>query len=514
MRLNIWIVLVLSALAMAPSLFNGWTSLDDGDLTFDNPNVTSFNIKNIWLKSSTAVYVPLTTSMMAVEYQLVKDNPMLYHLDNILLHLLVTWLVWYFVGMLRFPPAVSLFAALIFGVHPMHVESVAWATERKDVLYSVLYLCALIMYTDYAKIQGHWVNWPVTMRIRMARAKWWYCYAALILSLFAKPMALSFPLVALLMDWYVGRVDRWRTRIAEKIPFFLAAVIIAGVTFYDVTITNAGNRIPELEDRILYWIASCMFYPLKFFVPFKMSPVYVFPDHVNLANQYYQLNTTAMVMWVYALWIWRWHRAWIFANGFYILSAFFLWRTNANDFHNVADRFMYLPSIGYCILAALAIDWMNAHLLLRLRYRIGRLLVVGVVAYMISASMGLCRSWNSGYAMYKRALRVNPDNVWIRERLADEYRKANDFHQEMDIANEAIKLEPENVYWIMRRAQIWGDLGDNSRSYIDMARVVHLYEYYSWDPDKYYFACKRGMAELQSQFDQKAGRTKVIAGAL
>ena len=127
----------------------------------------------------TRTYTPLTTLTFAIEYRLVQDDPFLYHLNNLILHLMVISLI-YVVGLqLRLSSLSSAFAALIFGIHPIHVESVAWITERKDVLYSFFYLLSIICYIQYIKNKNAYI----------------YGFAVFLalLSIASKAMALSLP---------------------------------------------------------------------------------------------------------------------------------------------------------------------------------------------------------------------------------------------------------------------------------------------------------------------------------
>lgn len=524
MRINIWAALLLTALALCGTLRNGWVYLDDMDLVLENDSVIHFNLKDIWLNSNTATYVPLTVSTFAVEYSLAGEKPLIYHINNLLLHLLVVWLVYRLCTEFGLSSNIAATAALIFGVHPMHVESVAWIAERKDVLYSVFYLCALSMYLRYAKLTAMQVEnaarakrllqswpgrWPAKWVVAGRRRAWWLAFIALILALYSKSMALSFPFVALLIDWWVGR-KRSLGAVVDKIPFVLAAVCVSSVTFYKVMldIQKASVILPEWEDRILYFVASAVWYPGKFLAPVNLSPIYVFPSYVNTDSLYYQISLVAMIGWIYAIWLWRRNRLWVFANMFYILSAWFLWRFDNSDFHNVADRFMYLPSLGYCLLIA---TWLQS-VSFQMHARIQKLVIVVLIVFMVTASNGAARHWHSEYSIYKRALRVTPDSLTVRKKMANYYRSVDDYQREMDETNEALKQDPDSIPWTLRRARIWEENNDPGRAYIDYTRVCHLYSYYNWIVDDNYHLAARKMWELQSQSNRSTGATKVIKG--
>lgn len=140
-------ILVLTFLVYSPALFHQFLNLDDPGRITNNPLIRSLSPENIFSIFTSVVekaYMPLTIFSFALEYQCVGLNPFLYHLNNILLHCAVVFLV-FRVGMsLGLRQNGACIAAFIFALHPMHVEAVAWVTERKGVLYSVFYLGAVL----------------------------------------------------------------------------------------------------------------------------------------------------------------------------------------------------------------------------------------------------------------------------------------------------------------------------------------------------------------------------------
>ncbi len=140
-------LLILTFLIYAQVLGHEFVNWDDNTHITENLQVRSLssdNITRIFTSTIHKTYIPLTILSFAVEYKLVGLNPFLYHLNNLLLHLLVVFLIFRFAMVLGLKPIGAVTAAFIFGLHPMHVESVAWATERKDVLYSVFYLGSVL----------------------------------------------------------------------------------------------------------------------------------------------------------------------------------------------------------------------------------------------------------------------------------------------------------------------------------------------------------------------------------
>ena len=138
------VILLVTFFAFLPSLANHFiTTWDDNIYVTDNPLIKHLNwesIKGCFTTSKNGTYVPIPLLSWALEYKLFGLNPLAYHLDNLLLHLFCTTLVFYFFHLLRLPVIYAATGALLWGIHPMHVESVAWVAERKDLLFALFYL--------------------------------------------------------------------------------------------------------------------------------------------------------------------------------------------------------------------------------------------------------------------------------------------------------------------------------------------------------------------------------------
>lgn len=299
-------------------------------------------------------YIPLTTLSFSVERNLWGNNLFVYHLDNLLLHLGVTALLFVLAGQLGLSIGARTIAALIFGLHPMHVESVAWLTERKDVLYSFFYLLAVIFYWQHLKISsGETIARHPSPRLFFPAAV--FCG---VLSALAKPMALSLPLIFFLLDWYRRRKFTLRL-LAEKV---WAALFIFPVIM--VSYLNFARAVDLQPFRaLLVWIWCFIFYLRKFFFPADFYMFYSLPAPLSLKNPGYFVPILAFILILVGVIRWRKHRLVLFSFAWYFFSIFFLLRYDyLRDADIVADRFMYLPSLGFCLLLGVALEkaWQGA----------------------------------------------------------------------------------------------------------------------------------------------------------
>jgi 4-amino-4-deoxy-L-arabinose transferase-like glycosyltransferase len=143
-------VMLITIIAYSSSLFNGFV-WDDDSYIRNNPLVQSFNLPDIFSSFSMGNYHPLTMFSLAIEYKLFGLNEAGFHVVSLVLHLLNVFLVFNLILRLTGQFQIAIVASLLFGIHPMHVESVAWISERKDLLYSAFFLVALIYYVKFTQ---------------------------------------------------------------------------------------------------------------------------------------------------------------------------------------------------------------------------------------------------------------------------------------------------------------------------------------------------------------------------
>ncbi len=328
------LLVLVTAVCFSPSLRGDINTWDDQVHLSRHKTVRSLepeNIRRMFTETVNRTYIPLTTLSFALEYHFFGYDPFIYHLDNILLHIGVVLLLYGLGIRLGLAPPAAFAGSLIFAVHPMHVESVAWATERKDVLYAFFYILSLRLYTEYA-ISGR--RRPYILSVLCA-----------LLSILAKAMALSLPLVLFVIDWFLKR-RRGIRLFLEKVPHMAAVFPIAWIT-YSLHARPVGETGGQ---AFLIWVWTAVFYPWKFFFPATLVPLYEMPRPVTVTNPVFGGALALFVLLLAAVVRLRRHRLFLFAVFYYFCSIFFLLRYDDTvDLNIVADRFMYLPSAGICL---------------------------------------------------------------------------------------------------------------------------------------------------------------------
>lgn len=392
-------VITITFLCYWPALKADFVQWDDDVHILNNISIRALDsehLKDIFTTTVNKIYIPLTSLSFALEHHFFGFKPFIYHLDNLFLHLGIVVLIFIFARRLGLGEWAAGIAALIFGIHPMHVESAAWVTERKDVLYAFFYMAALIAYTRYLDSQ------KAEKGKRPAPAYGWMAATTLwgTLSILSKPMALSLPLILFLLDWFKGRP--LRKNILEKIPLI---VIIGAITL----ITYVANaRIPGQNpiEAILIWSWTFCFYLRQFFIPLFFVPVYELPKPVSLSNPEFLLSVLVMGLSILAVVRLRKYRWFTFAFLFYFLSIFFILRFDeVKDANIVADRFMYLPSLGFCLLLGLAAEqWQKQS---KNFVTIAVIIIMGFLSWRTYSQVSV---WNDSLSLWRHETKIFPEN--------------------------------------------------------------------------------------------------------
>jgi len=227
-HLGLAFILIATLISLYPNLNNEFVNWDDIIYVMNNDLIRSFSFDNFWKIFSSFYmgnYHPLPLLSFAFDYSIFEMDPFGYHLHNLILHLVNVGLVYFFAWhILNKQTIPSLVIALLFGIHPMHVESVAWISERKDLLYTTWYLLGLIAYVFYIKTsQRKYILWTLI---------------AFLLSLLSKAQAVTFPLILLLLDYFYSRKFT-RLVILEKAPFFALALVFGLIAIYAQKVEDA-----------------------------------------------------------------------------------------------------------------------------------------------------------------------------------------------------------------------------------------------------------------------------------
>jgi len=243
------IAIALTAIVYSMSIGNGWIkNWDNGGYVTEHDATSSLSASNIYHLTSHDIsrifsefykgnWHPLTTLVYGVEYSIFKADAAPYHFINLIFHLLNVLLVFIFLKKITKKPEIAFIAAALFGIHPMHVESVAWVSELKDVMYTFFFLTSVICYYNYRTYKE-------------GKTKFYLVSVfAFMFSLLSKSAATPLPLVLLLLDWYMQRKWEWKILI-EKIPHFTMSFAIGIAAIYS---QKSAGAIQDLNPLFAIW---------------------------------------------------------------------------------------------------------------------------------------------------------------------------------------------------------------------------------------------------------------------
>jgi tetratricopeptide (TPR) repeat protein len=392
-------VALLTLAAFWPVFSNGFVNWDDHEYVLENPYIRSCsgtNLLAIWTQSRAASYQPLVFTTHALEYRAWGLNPAGYHAVNLGLHILNTLLVLALalaLGLNRWP---ALLAAAWFGVHPLHVESVAWIAERKDVLCAFCYLLALWLYVRQA---------------RRAPARFaWAAFGAYLLALLSKPMAVTLPVLLVLCDLYLSRMRGWRYWIEKAIFVVPAALLFAVIWILHITTDPQGGSLWHNFQLACRAAGFCL---AKLIAPVSLSVFYPRTAWENPIPFAVILILAALALGGGIAWAWQ-RRATTLLLGAAWFAVTFLPVSGivAIGFVLTADRFMYLPSIGPFLALAAGLGALVAR---RPRWQWPAAAVSALsVAVLAVLTWQRCEVWRDSEALWRDAARKAPDHYTLR----------------------------------------------------------------------------------------------------
>jgi tetratricopeptide (TPR) repeat protein len=380
----------------------GWI-WDDPQYVTGNPLLRTWpGLLAIWIHpTALPQYYPLVHTTFWLEYQLADLNPRLYHIDNVLLHALAAVLLWRLLVRLNVPGA--LIAAAIFAAHPIQLESVAWITERKNVLSFVLYLLSFHAYWNYLRANR-----------ALDYAASFICFIAALLS---KSVTCSLPAAILLViHWQNGRL-RWKD-VFPLIPYFIVGAAMAYVTA-TMEHEHVGASGPEwaftFTDRFLIAGRALWFYVEKLIYPHPL--VFIYPRWTGMTlsqHPWLILFPLSAIGVIAALWLLRSRitRGPLVAVLFFVgtlLPALGFVNLFPMRYSFIADHFQYVACIGLIVLAAVALR--------RLHW-----LATAVILLILAAiSWRQAPIYQSRMTLWSDVVKKNPASWMAWGNLGDEY---------------------------------------------------------------------------------------------
>ena len=459
-RTTLYICLILLVVfgVFFPSLKNGFVNWDDDNYVVNNSSISSIslpNLKTIFGSFFGGHYQPLTILSYLFNYQFFKLDPYYYHLTNLILHLFNSLLVFYLIYLLSRNTRISFLTAILFGIHPLHVESVAWVSERKDVLYSFFYLLSAITYLYYLT--------------REHKSRYYLFSLFLFLcSLLSKSMAVTLPLLFLLMDYYLKREPN-KQLLLDKIPYFCLSLIFGIIAIFGVYSGNAVRSGSHFNLLSMFSVASyaIVFYLGKLFLPIRLSCLY--PYYNFEYNPAYSIIVVILLALIVALSV-KYTRKLLFGVVLFLITLLPALQFIPNGDIIVADRYTYIPSIGIFFTLATLVCWLYSKKLNTLALT----LVAIIIINLSFLTYNRCKVWKDGVSLWSDALSKYTHSAIIYNNRGLAYYKQGNLVQAISDYSRAIEIDPNHTHAYNNRGNVYVEQNNFAQAISDCTKAIEI----------------------------------------
>ncbi len=505
--LSLVVPLLITFLVYLNMLDNDFLNWDDDRYVTANSHLdlTLQNVKYYFTKPYFVMYIPLTMLSFMLDYAIAGiENPSVYHIHNLILHLADTTLVWIFVFSLfksfndkKRQLSYAFFAALFFGLHPLHVESVSWIAERKDVLYTFWFFISLIFYLKY---------------IRQQRNLFFYLsILSFFISLLAKTQAVVIPVLMLLIDWFEGKLNLskynlvklldWRylrkfKLILEKIPLFILSLIFGIIAIY-ASATNepfahgkytkhriAVNTNYSAFEKVVYASYSLTMYFAELLFPFKMSAIHPYPyDRGQMPLWFKSFLLFPFLFFAFILYLIKLKEK---IPAFGLLFFFFsiMIMLHIKNFV-ISEHYAYVPSVGMAIFIFYYLEKVLKIRQLTLITWIFILLYFTVFAFLVIKRNNVFQNsltfWNDIEKKYPQVIVTYFNRGNYYQKLGDkainrgDYKQGYHFYKKaLEDYNKAIELKTNYVGIYSNRGITLAKLGKYKQALDDFNTLINL----------------------------------------
>jgi len=462
----ICVILTIATLAVFLQLNHyDFVNFDDDIYVTGNSHVRSgISLDNVCWAFSTLhaeFWHPLTWISLMFDNQIYGLNAGGYHLTNLILHILSTLLLFWLFNRMTGAIWKSAFVAAFFALHPLHVESVAWIAERKDVLSAFFWMLTLCFYVYYAE--------------KPAISRYLLVLCFFICGLMSKSMVVTLPVVMILLDYWPlkrfelhkGNTILWQ--IKEKIPFFILSAVFSVITIHAQRVLFVGPF--PLSARIANAPVSFVTYLEKTFWPHGLAVFYPFSDQLPLWQVF---GSTLLIILISIAVIVVWKRLpYLFVGWLWysvtLIPVIGIIRSTAHSMH---DNYIYLPSIGLSVMMA----WGLTQLIKN--ESIGRkfLLPAAIIIFLLMSFFAWkqCGYWKNSIELWNRALMVTSDNYMAYNGRGAAYGELGQYGLAFEDFNHSILLKPDYSYAYYNRGTVYNKRGQYPQAIDDYNRSIRL----------------------------------------
>jgi tetratricopeptide (TPR) repeat protein len=512
-NINYYIAAAISLITFIvylPALRNEFVMWDDSRYVVVNTHIHSLNaafLKWAFFDFYASNWHPLTWLSHAVDYAVWGLNPLGHHLPNNILHAVNTFLVVLLTmqlikmrkeasnatGPSEFlnERAILLTAGmtgLLFGLHPLHVESVAWVAERKDLLCALFFLLSILEYIHYVAGTGNEL-FSAKMVSLVSNKHYLFSLGLFVLALMSKPMAVTLPAVLLLLDWYpffkIESLKSFKGALIGKIPFVVLSLISSIITVSaQQQALVPTDRVP-IMTRALVAFQSLIMYLGKMVWPINLEPLYPYPKAVSFLSFTYLFAIMLVIVISAACFIIAKKRRFLFTAWTYyfvtLLPVIGIVQVGAQS---MADRYTYLPSLGPFLIMGFGVAWTSAKMSALKKGRVivqflsaTFALVIFVAA--ISITIEQIGIWKNGIIFWSYVIEKEPEKIplaYLNRGVA--FKNSGRLEEAIRDYDRAIALNPSYAKAFYDRGVAFNSMEQVDKALADFDRAIKLDPFY------------------------------------
>ena len=463
---------------------------DDPNYVLENPYLKINSWKDVvelfFVPNVQANYHPITLLSLAIDYSIDGPNPTVFHTTNLFFHLANAILVYIFVFRLFKEKKVAFFASLLFAIHPMHVESFAWVSERKDVIYVFFFLIALLQYLSYQK-RGNRFNYLA-------------CLFFFLLSVLSKGMAVVFPIILLLVDFL--RFRKFNIKVLlEKIPFFILSLIFGIIV---IKVQGSSGAISNIADSpfiqtFLVPIYGLFSYLFKFILPLNLSALHPYqmildgkiPNNIAMAALPLLVLTAVIVK------KFRRNRPVVFGFLFFIAAIFPVLQFMSVGSAIISERYTYLSYIGLFISFGLILN--DIYLKQKPNSKIGlKIMLVIYIGFLCFQTNSRVKVWNDDESLWSDVIETYPDDYFAYMKRGSFRAKNGNSDAALADLNTSISIFQNDYYSFNNRGMIYLSKRNYELAEKDFSKAIQI------DSTLYEAHLNRGLIYLNTKNYQLA----------
>ena len=436
---DIALIIFLSILVYANTFNNEFVWDDEVQIVSneyikDLRNIPLFFTKDLWMLSAephqSGYYRPLMLLSFALDFRMWKLNPLGYHLTNLFFHVLNSLLVFLLAIRITKKKYIALAASLFFAVHPVHTESVTFIASRNDVMSAFFFLLAFLLYIGSNK-----------------RIHYYASSLSFLLALLSKETALVFPLILITYDYIIeGRtIGEIKEKTKFYSPYFAILAVFLILRFFVLGIVPI---IRPYYGGSLYTSLLTMSYVLVYYIKILILPLDLNVNHnIPVASALFELRTITSIILLFLvfaiiLWASRRERIALFALAWFFITL--LPVSNVIPLSTLmAERYLYLPSMGFCLLLAIAF-WRAYNHLEEDRKIIPAILFIFIIIFYSAVTIDRNADWRDDLTLWSSTIKMNPNSYDAHLNLGKTYFEKSLYDPAIAEYREALRLDPAN----------------------------------------------------------------------